>query len=109
MQGDKQVSLRGLFHNLGNKHYVALLISGLTNERLESILKSEGLPLECKDAVKKVITGIERIERASKEADILLNEIKKMVYAKVNPDEIKIDAADVENKMREAPRDKVIF
>ena len=109
MPEQKELSLRDLFHNLGNKHYVALLGAGVTNEVLESILNREGLPFECKEAVKKAMGGLDRIERASKEADILLDEIKRIVYAKVNPDEIKVDAADVENRMQEAPQNKSVF
>ena len=109
MVQDKTITLREIFHNLSNKHYVALLGAGVTNEVLESILNREGLPLECKEAVKKAMGGLDRIERASKEADILLDEIKKMVYAKVNPDEIKVDAADIENRMHGSPRSKSVF
>jgi len=109
MPQQKKLSLRDIFHNLGNKHYVALLGAGVTNERLEDILNREGLPLECKDAIKKAMAGIERIERASKEADILLNEIKRIVYEKVNPDEIKVDAVAIESKMQEAPQNKSVF
>ena len=46
MPQQKKLSLRDIFHNLGNKHYVALLGAGVTNERLEDILNREGLPLD---------------------------------------------------------------
>ena len=109
MPQQKELSLRDVFHNLGNKHYVALLGAGVTTEGLESILNREGLPLECKEAIKKAIAGLGRIEKACKEADILLNEIKRIMYEKVNPDEIKVDAAALESKMREAPQNKSVF
>ena len=109
MEGQKKISLRDLFHNLGNKHYIVLLGSGVTREGLESVLNRQGLPLECQEIIKKAVKGLDRIEKASQEADILLNEIKKMVYARVNPDEINIDAGDMQNKIGETPQKKIIF
>ncbi len=109
MQGDKQVSLRGLFHDLGNKHQVAMLGAGMTVESLSDLLKSPGLSLEDKETLKKTIEALGRIEKAGQEADILMDEIKRLVYEKVNPDEIKAEKIDFEGRLRESQDKKKIF
>lgn len=109
MPQDKQLSLRNLFHDLGNKHQVALLGAGIIAETLGDILKSPGLSLEDKETLKKTIEGLSRIEKASLEADILMDEIKRLVYERLNPDEIKVEKIDFEDRLRESQDKKRIF
>ena len=65
MPQDKQLNLRNLFHDLGNKHQVALLGAGITAESLGDMLKSPGLSSEDKEVLKKTIEGLIRIEKSS--------------------------------------------
>lgn len=109
MPQDKQLNLRNLFHDLGNKHQVALLGAGITAESLGDMLKSPGLSSEDKEVLKKTIEGLIRIEKSSQEADILMDEIKGLVYARVNPDEIKVEKIDFEGRIRESQDKKMIF
>jgi len=109
MPQDKQLTLRDLFHDLGNKHQVAMLGAGMTAESLSDLLKSPGLSLEDKETLKKTIEGLSRIEKSSQEADILMDEIKRLVYEKVNPDEIKVEKIDFEGRLLESQDKKRIF
>jgi hypothetical protein len=92
MPEQKKLSLRDLFHILGSKHFVCLLGSGMIRANLEGLLLNQEIPSESKDVIKKAMGDLDRIENASREADKLLDKIKKMVYDRLNPDEIKDDA-----------------
>lgn len=109
MAQNKQLNLRDLFHDLGNKHQVALLGAGITAESLEDMLKSPGLSSEDKETLKKIIEGLSRIEKASQEADILMDEIKRLVYERVNPDEIKVEKIDFAARIQESKDKKTLF
>lgn len=87
----KKLSLRDLIHLLGSKHQVFLLGSGMIQECLKNILDKQGVPLECKETIEKAICDLNTIGKTSKEADVLLNKIKDIVYKKVNPDKIKVE------------------
>lgn len=109
MAQDKTITLRELFHDLGNKHQVALLGAGITAESLGDMLKSQGLSLEDKETLKKTIDGLSRIEKAIQEADILMDEIKRLVYERLNPDEIKVEKIDFESRLLESQDKKMLF
>ena len=109
MPEPKQLTLRDLFHMLGNKHYIALLGSGVIKESLENILNNPTIPEECKEPLKKAIAGLGRIEKASEEADVLLDTSKKAVYEKLNADQIKFDAAEIDRKLHEPRQHKSAF
>lgn len=109
MAQDKTITLRELFHDLGNKHQVALLGAGITAENLGDMLKSQGLSLEDKETLKKTIDGLSRIEKASQEADILMDEIKRLVYERLNSDEIKVEKIDFESRLLESQDKKMLF
>lgn len=109
MPQDRQLTLRNLFHDLGNKHQVALLGAGITAETLGDMLKSPGLSLEDKESLKKTIEGLSRIEKASLEADVLMDEIKGLVYERLNPDEIKVEKIDFAARIEESKDKKTLF
>jgi cellobiose-specific phosphotransferase system component IIB len=104
----KKVTLRELFHTLGNKHYTCLLGSGMITERLRDILKVQGLPDEAIQQVTQAIERLSKIEKASKEADVYLTEIKAIVYGRLNPDEEKIEAEALEQKLKD-DKPKMMF
>ena len=109
MPEPKQLTLKDLFHNLENKHYIAQLGSGVITDSIENILNKTDIPEECKEPLQKAIAGLGRIEKASEEADVLLSTIKETVYKKVNADEIMFDAAEIEKKLGEARQIKKVF
>ena len=105
----KTISLRELYHDLGNKQYVCLLGSGVLGDALGRMLERQDIPLECKEEIKKAVAGLKKIEKASEQANVLLNEVKSIVYGKVNPDEITTDASVIEDKLGNPPQDKSVF
>jgi hypothetical protein len=109
MPEPKQLTLRNLFHTLGNKHYIAQLGSGVITDSLENILNNPNIPEECKEPLKNAIARLGKIEKAAEEADVLLDTIKIPVYEKLDVDEIKFDAAEIEKQLSEPKQMKRVF
>lgn len=84
----KKLSLRDLIHMLGSKHQTFLLGAGMIRENLRELIEGQTKTLECKKTIKNVISHLERITKISKEADTLLEEVKAVVYKRLDPDKI---------------------
>lgn len=79
-------TIRDLFHKIGNKHNTISVSSGVLRE----IVKRKPLADLSKDELKeknnKLISSLDEIEKMALKADKLLNELRKKVYDRVDPD-----------------------
>ena len=91
MNRKKDVSLRSMFHILGNKIYLCLLGAGVIKEGLQDALNQNTLPKEVEKDMKKILEGLERIEKASTQAEDILKQIKTIVYKKLDPDQTNVE------------------
>lgn len=86
---DKSLSLRKVIHDLGNRHNCVVMVSSLLKEAVEE-LRGEEVSVKTKTIMDRVAADLADIEEAGKQADVLLKKISKTVYAKINPDEVKV-------------------
>jgi len=97
MKNKKQtVSLRKALHTLGNRHHIALLVPGFIRQALETCLRNEKLPLDVRQKLEKILIDLRNLESAGKEADVLLKQIKQVLYNKLDPDKLLIEIEDIE-------------
>jgi len=92
------VSLRKALHTLGNRHHIGILVPGFIRQALEICLKNRQLPGEVKRKLEKILTDLANLETAGREADILLKQIKQVLYDKLDPDSVLIEIEGIEAK-----------
>lgn len=87
---DKNLSLRKIIHDLGNRHNCVVMVSSLLKEAVEE-LRGEEISGKIKKIIARAAADLADIEEAGKEADLLLKKIRKTVYEKIDPDKIKVN------------------
>ena len=80
------ITIRELFHNLGNKHNIVTVGCGVTKEMVEECLESDGLSEALKENLLGIRKNIEQIIKGAMNADKITVEIQDRVYAVINPD-----------------------
>lgn len=79
-------TIRELFHSLGNIHNLLVVGAGVTSETVEECLEEQGLSLELKIKLSKILKNLNGISGDAQEADRKLREIHDRVYAVIDPD-----------------------
>lgn len=97
---DKRFSLREIIHELGNKHNCVIMISSLLKEAVEELPGEENISEKTKAIMGRTIADLADIEEAGKQADALLKKIRKTVYSKINPDEVKVEGVNDKDSYR---------
>lgn len=92
----KKINLRKALHTLGNRHHIALLVPGFVRRALEICLKNEEVPAGLRQKLEKILVDLSNLESTAKEADILLKQIKQVLYAKLEPDKILIEIEGID-------------
>lgn len=105
-QENIRLSIRDIFHMLDNKHLVFVMYSDKLIKSFELILSRKDLPQDLRELVSDYIESFKMLKTTGNEADVLLNETKPIIYAKLNPDEGYFDGNVVKEKMKyPVPRD----
>lgn len=80
------VTIRELFHNLGNKHNIVTVGCSATKEIVEECLESAGLSEALKECLLGIQKNIEEIIKEAMSADKITVDIHDRVYAIIDPD-----------------------
>ncbi len=80
------ITIRDLFHNLGNKHNIVTVGCGATKEIVEECLNTDNLPGTLKDNLLEIKKNMEEIIKEAIKADKIATEIHDRVYAVIDPD-----------------------
>ena len=80
------VTIRELFHKLGNKHNLVTVGCGATEEIVEQCLKEKGLSQTLKDNLSEIRKNLEQIIKEALEADRITNELHDRIYKIIDPD-----------------------
>jgi hypothetical protein len=79
------VTIRELFHNLGNKHNLITVGIGTTSEIVENSLKENDLKV-IKENLSEIINNLDQIVEGALEADKITTEIHDRIYKVMDPD-----------------------
>ena len=88
---ETKLTLRQAAHEIGNRHNVVIMVSGLLKETAQTFIKEKHTPQEIKEFLQRVVDDSADIEDAGKNADSLLKNIRTAVYNKINPDELTVE------------------
>lgn len=100
-----RLSLRDMFHMLENKQCVWVMLSETLIKKFESILAKNDVPQEYRDLFDDYIEYLQGLRTAGKEAEVLIEETKELVYAKLDGDEKYFDGNVIQQKMKDNAQD----
>ena len=88
------MTLHEAIHKLGGYQSHLIFMATVEKARIENLLNKETFSPQAAKVFEKLKRDFDEVEAISKESFDLLEDIKNVVYAKINADEIKLEHTD---------------
>ena len=80
------VTVRELFHSLGNKHNLITVGCGVTKDLAEDCLNEAGISNKQKKNLSQILKNLKRLEEDAQQADKITAQIRDKIYKVLDPD-----------------------
>jgi hypothetical protein len=80
------VTVRELFHSLGNKHNLITVGCGVTKDLAEDCLNEAGISNKHKENLSQILKNLTRLEKDAQQADKITAQLQDKIYKVLDPD-----------------------